>query len=82
MADTDMPSRGNNIRHDSVSYAETHHHKLGSHFIGGNKLKSAPDSKVKDFVAAHDGHTVITKVARSSISLFVARIDLTDSHCE
>ncbi|KAH0297252.1 acetyl-CoA carboxylase acc1, partial [Aureobasidium melanogenum] len=35
---------------------------LASHFIGGNELSQAPPSSVKDFVAAHDGHTVITNV--------------------
>ena len=35
---------------------------LPSHFIGGNHLSAAPPSKVKDFVAAHGGHTVITNV--------------------
>ncbi|KAF2482716.1 acetyl-CoA carboxylase acc1 [Neohortaea acidophila] len=35
---------------------------LKPHFIGGNKLSKAPPSKVKDFVAANDGHTVITNV--------------------
>jgi len=35
---------------------------LHPHFIGGNKLSNASTSKVKDFVAAHDGHTVITNV--------------------
>lgn len=39
---------------------------LASHFIGGNELSQAPPSKVKDFVAAHDGHTVITNVRSSS----------------
>ncbi|KAK7740495.1 acetyl-coenzyme-A carboxylase [Cytospora paraplurivora] len=43
-----------------ASYAELH--KVADHFIGGNKLENAPDSKVKDFVAANDGHTVITNV--------------------
>ncbi|CAG8396050.1 unnamed protein product [Penicillium salamii] len=37
-------------------------HNLPSHFIGGNALESAAPSKVKDFVAAHDGHSVITSV--------------------
>ena len=41
---------------------------LASHFIGGNELSKAAPSKVKDFVAAHDGHTVITKVSRLSTS--------------
>ena len=43
-----------------ASYAEKF--KLADHFIGGNKLANAPASKVKDFVASHDGHTVITNV--------------------
>lgn len=43
-----------------ASYAEKH--KIADHFIGGNRLNNAPASKVKDFVAAHDGHTVITNV--------------------
>ncbi|KAI1611633.1 acetyl-CoA carboxylase [Exophiala viscosa] len=37
-------------------------HSLASHFIGGNRLEKAPPSKVKDFVQAHDGHSVITSV--------------------
>ena len=36
--------------------------QLADHFIGGNKLENAPASAVKDFVASHDGHTVITNV--------------------
>lgn len=35
---------------------------LAPHFIGGNHLQAAAPGKVKDFVAAHDGHTVITNV--------------------
>jgi len=35
---------------------------LAPHFIGGNNLRVASPGKVKDFVAAHDGHTVITNV--------------------
>lgn len=45
------------------SYAAKHN--LPSHFIGGNELSRAAPSKVKDFVAAQDGHTVITNVSRS-----------------
>jgi acetyl-CoA carboxylase/biotin carboxylase 1 len=37
-------------------------HNLAPHFIGGNHLGQAAPSKVKEFVAAHDGHTVITNV--------------------
>jgi hypothetical protein len=35
---------------------------LAPHFIGGNHLQAAAPGKVKDFVTAHDGHTVITSV--------------------
>jgi len=45
------------------SYASKYN--LASHFIGGNELSNAPPSKLKDFVAAHDGHTVITNVSRA-----------------
>jgi acetyl-CoA carboxylase/biotin carboxylase 1 len=31
-------------------------------FLGGNSLDSAPQGPVKDFVQAHEGHTVISKV--------------------
>ncbi|KAL2134647.1 hypothetical protein VTI74DRAFT_11225 [Chaetomium olivicolor] len=43
-----------------ATYAQKHN--LAPHFIGGNRLENAPPSKVKDFVASHDGHTVITNV--------------------
>lgn len=45
-------------------------YNLAPHFIGGNALDKAPPSKVKDFVAAHDGHTVITNVSSSATRLF------------
>jgi len=38
-------------------------YNLPSHFIGGTHLEVAPPGKVKDFVAAHGGHTVITNVS-------------------
>lgn len=38
---------------------------LAPHFIGGNHLQAAAPGKVKDFVAAHDGHTVITNVRKT-----------------
>jgi hypothetical protein len=44
-------------------------YNLASHFIGGNELSNAPPSKVKDFVAAHDGHTVITNVSTQARKL-------------
>ena len=36
---------------------------LPPNFIGGNRLEAAPPSAVRDFVAAHGGHTVITSVS-------------------
>lgn len=35
---------------------------LPSHFLGGNSLETAPQGPVRDFVEAHEGHTVISKV--------------------
>lgn len=49
------------VSNGKVSYAEKH--RIADHFIGGNKLENAASSVVKDFVAAHDGHTVITNVS-------------------
>lgn len=37
-------------------------YNLAPHFIGGSHLGAAAPGKVKDFVAAHGGHTVITNV--------------------
>jgi len=48
--------------YDGYPSAVAAKHRLASHFIGGNELPKAPPSKVKDFVAAHDGHTVITSI--------------------
>jgi acetyl-CoA carboxylase/biotin carboxylase 1 len=45
-------------------------HSLAAHFIGGNRLEKAPPSKVKDFVQAHDGHSVITSVCRVTDKTF------------
>ncbi|KAI6709925.1 acetyl-CoA/biotin carboxylase [Diplocarpon mali] len=45
------------IRNGSSSYAAKHN--LADHFIGGNKLENAAPGPVKDFVAAHDAHTVL-----------------------
>lgn len=59
MAETN--GHANAVTNGSVTYAEAHN--LPSHFIGGNKLENAPASKVKEFVASHNGHTVITNVS-------------------
>lgn len=48
------------VSNGKATWAEKH--KVADHFIGGNRLENAAPSKVKDFVAAHDGHTVITNV--------------------
>jgi acetyl-CoA carboxylase/biotin carboxylase 1 len=48
------------------SYAAKH--KLADHFIGGNRLENAVAGPVKDFVANHDGHTVITNVGTCASS--------------
>lgn len=64
MPDTAGAANGKRIVPQSngkATYAEKHN--LADHFIGGNRLANAPPSKVKDFVAAHDGHTVITNVS-------------------
>lgn len=52
----------------NASYAEKH--RIADHFIGGNKLENASPSQVKDFVAAHDGHTVITNVSWGRQTLY------------
>lgn len=52
------------VGNGTASYAEKH--QIADHFIGGNKLANAPPSMVKDFVAEHDGHTVITNVSIAS----------------
>ena len=51
---------GNDVNGAPSSYAAQF--DLAPHFIGGNHLSAAAPGKVKDFVAAHDGHTVITNV--------------------
>lgn len=53
-------------------------HNLPAHFIGGNHLDAAAPGKVKDFVAGHDGHTVITSVRLSTFGkLLGSRTSLT-----
>lgn len=46
---------------------------LPTHFVGGNVLSKAPPSKVKDFVTANDGHTVITNVSKVATRMPVTR---------
>lgn len=41
-------------------------YNLPSHFIGGNHLDAAPPGLVRDFVAKHGGHSVISSVCFSS----------------
>lgn len=53
----------------SASYSQRFN--IADHFIGGNKLENAAASKVKDFVAQNDGHTVITNVSTAQLSIFL-----------
>lgn len=43
-------------------------HNIPSHFIGGNHLDAAPPSSVKDFVASHEGHSVISSVSSTLVA--------------
>jgi acetyl-CoA carboxylase/biotin carboxylase 1 len=52
----------NGVKVNGMPSSNAAKYNLPSHFIGGNHLAAAPPSKVKDFVAAHGGHTVITNV--------------------
>jgi acetyl-CoA carboxylase/biotin carboxylase 1 len=61
MADSTNGVNGRSAPNGRASYAERH--QIADHFIGGNRLSNAPSSKVKDFVAENDGHTVITNVS-------------------
>lgn len=40
---------------------------IGTVLLGGNSLDKAPAGRVKDFVQAHGGHTVITKVGTAHV---------------
>jgi hypothetical protein len=56
---------------------------LAEHFIGLNHVGVAAPSKVKDFVMAHGGHTVITNVSSGGRSAVRARLTAgTGSHCQ
>ena len=58
---------------------------LAPHFIGGNELRHASPGKVKDFVAAHDGHTVITNVRKALDARIGGGLTLgflAGTHCE
>lgn len=61
MAQLANGSNGAPHANGKASYAEKHN--IADHFIGGSRLENAPESKVKDFVAQNDGHTVITNVS-------------------
>lgn len=67
MADTvgGAPKVNGHVNGTSNSYASKF--EIPSHFIGGStsELSQAPPSRVKDFVAANDGHSVITNVSAS-----------------
>lgn len=56
---TTLTDRSQDSAHANVAAK----YNLPAHFIGGNHLGNAAPSKVKDFVAGHGGHTVITNVS-------------------
>ena len=56
----------NGDSHLTNGHAQHKKPALPPHFIGGNHLEAAPASSVKDFVASHEGHTVITNVSKDS----------------
>lgn len=60
---TEMASNGVKKPANGAPSSNAAKYDLPAHFIGGNHLGAAPPSKVKDFVAAHGGHTVITNVS-------------------
>ncbi|KAI9734288.1 MAG: acetyl-coenzyme-A carboxylase [Cirrosporium novae-zelandiae] len=62
MGPTPQPPNGTAAKVNGHGSSYSAKHDLPSHFIGGNHLQTAPQSSVKDFVASHDGHTVITSV--------------------
>lgn len=57
---SNAPRNGVVVPHKQT-FAELH--QIADHFIGGNRVENAKDSKVKDFVIANSGHTVITNVS-------------------
>lgn len=63
MAETNGQGSGATASHANGKATYAERYNLPSHFIGGNTLDNAPPSKVKDFVASHGGHTVITNVS-------------------
>lgn len=60
MADTNGLNGVNG--HNGYPSANAAKHNLAPHFIGGNHLGVASPGKVKEFVAANGGHTVVTNV--------------------
>lgn len=64
---TNGDSHPTNGIHERVLSSYAKKFNLAPHFIGGNHLEAAPSSKVKNFVTAHDGHTVITNVGDESV---------------
>lgn len=62
LAVADMASNGTKQTNGTPS-SNAAKYGIAEHFIGLNHLGAAPPSKVKDFVQAHGGHTVITNVS-------------------
>ncbi|PGH13093.1 hypothetical protein AJ80_06465 [Polytolypa hystricis UAMH7299] len=55
-------TKGGSQGSNGVGSSSAAKHNLPSHFIGGNSLEVASPGVVKDFVAKHEGHSVITSV--------------------
>ncbi|KAF2834537.1 hypothetical protein M501DRAFT_1000167 [Patellaria atrata CBS 101060] len=62
MAQNGVSKAANGTHTNGAPSSNAAKYNLPEHFIGGNHLGVAPPGKVKDFVASHGGHTVITNV--------------------
>ena len=70
-----MASNGNVVPVNGHSSSNAAKHNIPSHFIGGNHLDAAPPGPVRDFVANHAGHSVISSV-RSPLVLWIFLVSL------
>jgi len=59
------PADGTNGTSNGTYSSNAAKYNLAPHFIGGSHLGAAAPGKVKDFVAANGGHTVITSVRQT-----------------
>lgn len=85
----DLPSHTNGVNgtKDMNGYPSSFaaKHNLAAHFIGSNNLSTASPSKVRNFVQAYDGHTVIKNVSRllsKSVKKLRADFESIGPHCQ